>query len=230
MKPLHVTILLAVIAVLGILFVTGYFDKKQAVQQLTTGIKRKDDTTTHWRDLYNTEHASNISLQQDLQTTRIIHEKELKEAAVRLNVKDKQIQNLNQFVATLQASFTAPVDTTRRGDTTASTIHVDPFSVFNTFTIGDKQTVNYKITVPIRLTQYWKRPHSFLGIRYGDPVNYIDGYSTNKNVRIDSLSNVRILAKPPGRWGVGPYFGYGTNGTGFTWNAGFSIHYSLIRW
>lgn len=230
MKTIYWIIATIILVIMAVLFMNGCFDKKQVIKKLTNGIQHKDDTTTHWRDLYNTEHATNVSLQEDLQTTRILHKKELSEAATRLNVKDKQIENLNRFVATLQGSFTAPVDTTRRGDTTASTFHIDPFSTFNTFTIGNRETVNYKVRVPIHLTQYWKRPHSFLGIKYGDPVNFIDGYSTNKNVTLDSISNVRILTKPPGRWGAGPFLGFGTTGERFTWAFGLSVHYSLIRW
>jgi hypothetical protein len=230
MKPVHKVIIAGIMISIAILFINGYFDGKNKLKELKSGIKNEGDTTTHWHDLYNTEHATNVSLHEDLQTAKVLHEKELSEAATRLGLKDRQIQNLNKFVATLQGSFTATIDTKRRGDTTASTVHIDPFSTFSTFTIGDRETVNYKIRVPIHLTQYWKRPHSFIGVRYGVPINYIDGYSTNKNVTIDSMTNVRILAKVPGRWGAGPYIGLGTTGVGFTWSVGVSVHYSIIRW
>lgn len=222
--------ILLIVGLIATFFVIGFEQMEKERKQITTGITHAEDTTTHWRDDFNQEHAKNISFQQNLDVVKLLHQDELQKAADLLKVKQKQIENLNRVVATLKGSFTAQVDTTRRGDTTASTIHTDSFSTFTTTTVGDQEAVTYKIRVPIHLTQYWERPHSFLGIKFGDPVHYIDGWSDNTNVTLDSLSNVKILTKPPGRWGAGPVVGFMTTGGRFSWSVGVGIHYSLIRW
>lgn len=228
-KLVIIPVLLIVALILAFIFTKLDQGLKES-GQIKNEITHFKDTTTHWRDDFNREHAMNISFQQDLAVVKLLHDDELNKASDMLKVKQKQIENLNKVIATIHGSYIVKVDTVRRGDTIYSTVYKDSFSTFQTATIGDQEAVTYNVQVPIHLTQYWKRPHSFLGIKFGDPVHYIDGWSDNKNVTLDSLSNVRILTKPAGRWCAGPVVGLMTTGGRLAWSMGIGITYSLIRW
>lgn len=189
------------------------------------------DTGKRWYDAYQNEHYKVIALEQSGEAFKILHRKELAEAAKTLKIKESQIDGLQKMIASIQGSFTEPVDNTQRGDTTASSFHIDPWSFFRSYTIGDKQTTHYSIKVPIKLVSYTERKHKFLGIPYGKIERFVDVSSENKNVRLDSVTSHRVLVKERRKpWSFGPAFGGGYNGREFSWWLGGSVQYGFIRW
>lgn len=191
------------------------------------------DTGKRWYDAYENEHVKVKALEQSQAAFNILYKKEKAESAKLLGIKEKQIEGLQMMVATLQGSLNAPVDNTVRGDTTSSAVFVDPWSIFKTFTVGDKQTLNYNIRVPIKFIPYWERKYKFLGVPFGKVEHFIDASTTNKNVRLDSVKAVSVFAKEPQRrWGGGLAggYGYGINTRQFDWWFGVTINYDFIRW
>jgi hypothetical protein len=229
-KKLLITPFLLIASLIATFSILGIQQIKRRQKEISFDVKNQKDTTTHWRDDFNNEHARNIALQESIQTMKALHGEELSHAAQLLKVKQKQIEGLQKIVATVHGSFTEQVDTTRRGDTTATISHNDEFSTFTTATVDNMESINYKIRVPIVLAPYWQRKHKFCGIRYGKIEHFIDGYSTNPNVTIDSLSDIRIIQKNPGRFGIGPYVGMEFDGSKFRPSVGFSVHYDIVRW
>lgn len=210
----------------------GYIHFGEIVSQAKQAVIYKGDTTTHWRDEYNREHAKNKVLQQSFESAQITHKKEIHAAAVLAGVKDKQIEGLMDYVVTLHGQLVGNVDTTQRGDTTSSFHVSDEFSDIFGFALNDtQQVVNYNMVAPVSWSAYWQRRNVFLGIRYGNIEHFIDGYSTNPNVRLDSISNVQILTRGPGRWGAGIQCGYGTmDSRNFGPYVGIGVTYNFIRW
>lgn len=229
-KNLIAVPVILIVALVATFVVIGVQEMRKQRQQVFHEVKHENDTTTHWRDKYNTEHANNIALQENLHTAQALHEQALAEVADRLQIRQKQVEGLQKMVATAKGRIVTIVDSSRRGDTTASFIAQDPFTTISGATVGNHEEVAYSVRVPIVLTPYWKRPYKFLGLEFGRIEHYIDGYSTNPSVVLDSLQDIRILSKQPGRWGAGPFVGLMYNGNNFAPVLGLGITYTLIRW
>ncbi len=235
MKAKFIGILLFVSACTSLWFLRGYIHFGKVQKEIKHDIVYSNSNTEHWIGEYNREHAKASALEEDRATANALHSKEIHQAALDIGQKDKQIEGLQRLVAKLKGSFTEPVDTTKRGDTTSSFVHTDSFSKFNGVIVNNKETITYDINVPVVLNPYWKRAHHFLGIQYGNIEHYIDGHSDNPNVHLDSLSDIRILQKRPGRFGIGPYLGIPVNENIFKENVfknvsiGVALTYSLIR-
>lgn len=51
----------------------------------------------------------------------------------------------------------------------------------------------------------------------------------NPNVRITGMQGVKVGSSAPGRFAIGPYIGFGYDGSGWKPSIGVSLQYSLIR-
>lgn len=227
MKVVISVLFIAICATLWIF--RGYVHFGQQLQLIKHDVVYKEDTASHWRDEYNREHAKNISLVEDRSTAEILHSKEISQAASAVHAKDKQIEGLQRLLTDVKGQFTADIDTVRHGEITKQFNYADSFSKFSGKEVANKEIMQYDIRVPVILNAYWKRPHEIIGIGFGKREHYIDGYSTNPNVHIDSLSNIRILQKEPGRFGIGPYAGIATDGLSIRPSVGIALTFSLIR-
>lgn len=188
------------------------------LQQVTANSKQANDSVfSYWVDRFNTEHASKVVIQGDLNTVKITEGKELDEASQRLQIKDRQIEGMQRAVASVKGKFTTKVV----HDSNLIFVAYRDSNFTETATVtGDNVAVDYTVKVPIYLTQYWKRPW-FLGKK----VHYVDGYSGNPNAHITNLQSVKIT-KDPGRFGIGPFIGISSD---LKPAIGISLHYSLIR-
>lgn len=214
----------------SLLFAKGYISIHANNRIIKQDVKVSVDTTSHWIDVYNEEHAKNIALQEDAKTANELHGAEIKKAANDIRVRDKQIEHLQQIVVQYKGGFISQIDTSNiKGDTSGRFDHKDQYSSFSGVVVGSKAAVKYSITIPVELTAYWKRSHTFLGIGYGRIEHYIDGHSANPNAHLDSLQDVRILQKQPSRFGIGPYVGVSLTDNYFKPSVGIALTYSLIR-
>ena len=190
--------------------------EKNALQVSSFNAKHANDSVKYWIDKSGIEHAQALEMEGKYDELANSYAGDMDAAAGRLQIKDRQIDGLQNAIANVKGGFSVKVI----HDTTAETFYYRDSSMQETATITDDTAhVSYDVTVPVHLTQYWHRTWLF-----GKKTHYVDGYSENPDVHITNLQSVRIL-KEPGRWGLGPYIGVSLNGP----SLGIALTYSLIR-
>jgi hypothetical protein len=178
-----------------------------------------NDSVRYYRDRYNSEHAVRLSVEGSLADVKAVYGSKLDSAARRDAVKTKQFEDLIRLDAEYSAHYVARVDTVH--DTLTFT-HDVPYEHEVVVIAGDSAHVSRRDTVPIDIDCYWQRKRLF-----GKIQHFVNAYSLDSSVRIGGVSSVRIISKEPGRWGLGPYVGYGI-GQGLS--IGVSVHYDVLRW
>lgn len=224
MKKL-ITIGCVALFALGIcLMVRGYIGSRRIINQITNNNKHQSDTVTEadtWHDRWKTEHAEKVAIQGTLKSLEITDAAQLDVATQRVQIQRRQIEGLQKVVVDLKGKFTSEIIR----DSTGTHIKYKDSTISAIATVvGDSVDVEYSVTAPIFLTQYWKRKWLL-----SKKTHYVDGYSTNPNVHITNLQSIRINSVEPGRFGVGPYLGIGYDGVSFKPSLGICISYSLFR-
>lgn len=192
------------ILIVALIFLTGgaMIVKKCGAQkekkQVTQIAQIKKDSTEHYRDLWNTEHAKRLVIQGDAKTLNVFYADKFDSICKRLRIKEKQLKDISEVVAQSKGTFVTPLQsyTVTPTDTptglpigwTGKTFNwQDSFLHETGFIDSSNIYVTYSMNLPITITNYWKR-RWFLGKkRY-----YIDGYSDNPNVTIQGLTGIKI--------------------------------------
>ncbi len=94
---------------------------------------------------------------------------------------------------------------------------------------GPNSFADYTYTDSLITAAYWKRKPFLKGGIWGKKDLRLDAYSLNPNTKIKHVDALKVKGKPPGRFGVGPYLGYGYNGYIWCPSVGVSIQYNLFR-
>jgi hypothetical protein len=221
MRQNILSILFAATVIVAVFAIRGCVTAHKAIDQaMANGAHQSDTVAQHWYDRWKTEHSEKVAIQGTLQAVELTNMAQLDEATKRVQIQRRQIEGLQKVVATVKGRFTTTV--IRDTDRVYIAYQDSTISAMATLT-GDSVNVDYDVTVPIYLTQYWRRKWLF-----GRKTHYVDGYSSNPNAHITNLQSVRINAKEPGRFGVGPYVGVNYD-RGFKPSIGICLTYSLIR-
>lgn len=215
-----ISITLIIAAFLAAFFIRGAIAHRQQLKAIAQSVEGYDSKISYWKDSYNVEHAKNIAVQADEESISTLYVHKMDSLSERLRIARKNIEAFQNVTAQATGGYTAKVI----HDTLQLTFHhTDSFFTEKVVIRGDSARVDWSISMPINLTQYWRRSW-FLGRK----THYIDGYSDMPNVHITNLKSVRINAKEPRRWGIGPQVGI-TYDNGLRPTFGLSLSYQLIR-
>ena len=153
------------------------------------------DSTSYYRDLYNTEHATAEVASGDLQAVRIIYARQIDSVCKMARIARKQLIAMENVTANISGQ----VITNVVRDTVHDTINGHGFKrIEQRFDYQDAYLqlkglidteihITYMMEVPISINTYWKR-RWFLGKKH----YRIDGYSTNNNVHLIGLTKIQI--------------------------------------
>lgn len=89
---------------------------------------------------------------------------------------------------------------------------------------GQENTISYQVYDSLAVVVYEKG-----GGLFKTATPYINVYSLNPNVTVKGLSGYQLPVNKPGRFGIGPYIGYGYSFGHWAPNCGISLSYQLIR-
>ncbi len=174
-------------------------------------IRIESDSLYYYKDRFNNENAQKEQIQGTIDELRITNKKQIDDLKNRLGVKDRQIQSLNETIFYESTKIVSPLkfhDTiiipttkTEKGQVLVGTTFGYKDSCIKVLGLLTKDSVKlwYDSKVTVDFDMYWKRPHKILGIAYGKPVHYIDGYSPNKNVHIVGLNSIYVKPKTPSK-------------------------------
>jgi hypothetical protein len=217
-------ILFAGLALVTMLWIGQKQCTERTVLKKVSGILYPEDTVKYWKDMYGQEHVKALQADMNLEEFMALYPDSLSRVSKLLGVKQKQIEELQQIIAESDNHFTAPVKIDSNG-VQRFDFHSD-FTRFSAEILNGKAIVFDTTIVPIETVSYWQRKHVFLGIRYGEVLQYLDVKSDNPNVRLTTAQSIRIKVKKPGRIGIGPYVGIDVMGRA---SIGIGVNYSLIR-
>ena len=209
--------------VIGIVRIIWYYRNK-AITATHTVRFALHDTVTHIVDKAGREHGEKPVSEADIATLHEVYGKMLDSVALSIGALKKNIQYLTA-VSTYTAGTVAPiVETVYVSGKKALSLHYKDEWISLEGTLTDTPSIDYKVYDSIIATTYSKRTGLFKG-----KETFINIYSLNPHTRINQITGMRVQHSTPGRFGIGPYVGYGYNG--YTWSPsiGISAHYSIIR-
>lgn len=199
MKALYsLLVLVAIIA--GTLYFKGCFAKKEKVPAVQY-VNPLTDTVRHYKDLYGTEHAQ---IQAELNNHAAIdatHRQMIDSLLKRIHLKDKQLQDMSEVVASASGSFQAPLQSVIIHDTingqpedvkAKSFTWSDEYMHESGIVYPDRIDVSYAMQLSFTTTSYWKRKHHLLNIGWGKKIYYLDASCPNPNVSITGLRAIKI--------------------------------------
>jgi len=196
--------------------------KENAVLKDVVAIK--EDSTSYWKDKFNTEHAEKLSADASLSTIQAIYGQLLDSITSRLDAKASDVQAVTAANTVASGTIIPKVDTVSYPDSTKDyRFRYNDRWLDLDGVIGKQSQINYRLTDSIIFTSYRKKT-GFLRKQ-----TYIDGYSLNPNARVTGITGIRVSNTRDHRFGAGPYIGFGWNGSKWSPSAGISVHYSLIK-
>lgn len=183
-----------------------------------------NDSTSYFRDLFYTEHATRQVVEADLLSIKAHYSATMDSIKKRTGIKEKDILAVTAVSTATSGKITPVVDTLRSLDsTTGYRLSYQDDWLKLQGEIGKTPTISYLLKDSLIFTTYQKRIGLFR------KATYLDGYSLNPAVHISGVTAIQISSEKPKRAGIGPYLGYGWNGSQWEPSAGISIHYSLIK-
>jgi hypothetical protein len=200
------------------------FQKEKENANLKTVVEIKQDSTKHWKDLYNTEHAEKQLADANYSSLRVVYGELLDSVSNRLNSKPNDVQAVTTAGTIATGSIRPTIDTVLLSDSTAGYRfnYKDKWLSLDGI-ISKEPVINYMFSDSVVFTSY-RRKTGFLR-----KDTYIDGYSLNPNVRITGITGIRVSNPRKDRFSVGPYIGYGWNGSTWSPSIGISLQYSVIK-
>lgn len=225
-------IIIAILLLIAVLLYHNNRVLKQANKSYTSTISHINDTATKYRDQYDIEHAEKIMIQGDYQSLKDLYKDDIDDLTKRLKIKPKVIDQFIK-VGTEVAQTLEPkiiyVDTTKSKEyPTYNFEYLDKYLTLNGSINKDSSKIFYTSTDSLGLTVY-TRKSGFLKTKKD---TYIDVFSYNPNVKIKSITSVKLDTKyKSSRIGIGPYVGlnYNISNNKISPSLGIGIHYSLIR-
>lgn len=190
---------------------------------LQNAVLIKEDSTSFWKDSLGRVHAQKRQLEGNINSLRTLYKAQLDSIARTLKIKENDIQGVTMLKTTGSGSLTPKIDTL-----TVDSSFQYKFSYSDKWLtldgiISSKPLLRYSYSDSLIITTYSKR----LGLFRRQ--TYLDAYSLNPNLHIANVTGIKVTPLPSGRFGFGPYFGYGFNGHELGFTFGLSVHYSLIR-
>lgn len=200
------------------------FHQKKENAILKDVVEIKQDSTSYWKDRFNTEHGEKLSADASLSTLRSVYNQLLDSVSNRLDVKDNSIQSVTAASTSGSGKIVPKLDTIHSPDSTLQYRfrYKDRWLDLDGI-VGKDPSISYQFRDSIVFTTYKKK----VGLLKRQ--TYIDGYSLNPNVRVTGITGIRVSNIKERRFGLGPYLGYGWNGAKWSPSAGISIHYSLLK-
>ena len=181
------------------------------------------DSTSYYRDLYYTEHATREVVEADLASVHSHYGAQLDSIEKRTGVKGKNIKSVTAVSSAVSGSIKPSVDTLSLDSTVTYRLSYQDGWLKLQGEISRTPTISYLVKDSLIFTTYQKRAGLFR------KDTYLDGYSLNPAVHIAGITAIRIASEKPQRVGIGPYLGYGWNGIKWAPSAGIAIHYSLVK-
>jgi hypothetical protein len=206
---------LIVTAVAGLLFLVLYriFHKDNTVSTNNVAkiIKLQNDTTSHYRDKDDFEHATRIVVTDPNRSLVIaMYEDSLKKLAEKLGIAQSQITQFGQITTELKGSVRPVVVYVDSSKKRLNISWKDPYlSLFGTVSAEDAGSfINYSSRDTLDYIFHNKRQNIFQKL-FNTPDQTFDVASRNKRVFIPNISSVIIPPAPDSHIKIGMYAGYG---------------------
>lgn len=183
------------------------------------------DSTAHYRDLYNREHATRMLIEADRASIELLYGRQLDSIAKAIGTPKKNIQAVTGLGTQTAASIVAMVKDTVYLDTNKTTheIRYSDKWLWMQGKIGTQALINYIIYDSLIITTHSKRKNLF-----APKEIFIDAYSLNPHTRINSITGFRVATYSPKRLGIGLHVGYGYNGVQWAPNISIGLNYSIF--
>ncbi|XZF16126.1 DUF6808 domain-containing protein [Chitinophagaceae bacterium MMS25-I14] len=182
-----------------------------------------DDSLYYYRDRYAREHAERLSLSEGMEQAGKQQQELLDSISRTLNTSKKSIVNAAAVSVQSQQAVLLKTDTFFvSGSKEIHFSYKDKWINMNGL-LSDTPQLHYETFDSLVVTTYKKKTGRM------KHEMFINAWSLNPHSRITGLTDYRIPQEKPLRWSVGPYVGYGFDGTHWQPSVGISIQYGLIR-
>lgn len=189
--------------------------ERKTVNEMGAIKDHMNDTVTHYRDMYNQEHAQRELIQGNAEEIKIFYKKHEDSICKLLHLRNAQLKDMTEVVSHVSGTFSTktqmvgeqdgpgegaqdddlvqgmngkiPDDSTGANWKGFVFTYKDDFISEQGFVDSMRTVVYYDIYVPVGITSYWKRKWLLGKKRY-----FIDGYSANPNVHITGLEGISI--------------------------------------
>ncbi|MEX6691264.1 hypothetical protein QTN47_27390 [Danxiaibacter flavus] len=218
-------IIVALLIIIAVFALQTCFRKEKQVTDLKQVVSAKQDTLKHYKDEAGHEHGQKVLAEADMSLLKVEYQKQIDSVTELLKIKESQLAFYTGFSTESSGSIKPRVDTVFMPDSTRE-FNIDFSDRWMSLNgrIGKSSNINYRITDSLTVTVYSKKKNFLSSL-----TTYIDVFSMNPNVKVTGLTGFKIPVKKPGRFGIGPYFGYGYSDGKWSPSAGVAIQYSLIR-
>lgn len=216
-------IIVSLLVIIAVMAVRSCMRKDKEVSSYETIQDIKTDSTTYWKDAAGREHAQRQLAEGTITAVRAAYRSEVDSLKSILKMRDKDLQGFIAAGVQTTGTIVPKIDTVyQTTDTTYRLKYNDQWLTLQG-EIGYQSNIQYQVRDSIIFTTYQKKTGLFRR------ETYVDGFSMNPVARITGITAVRIAAPSAKRFGIGPYVGYGWDGTRWAPAAGVSVHYSLIK-
>jgi hypothetical protein len=197
--------------------------KKQQVIALP--IQNPNDSTSHYRDLYNRDHAEHQQAIADIKTLKAYYPHIIDSVCKSLDIKSNALQSLAAIGMHSDNTVQILIDTVYVDSSHKQALRLKYDDRWITLrgTISDNPEIHYTTYDSLIITSYRKKTGWF------KHAVYVDAYSLNPHSRIDGVTGIKVDQVIDKRFGIGPYIGYGYDGQRFRPSIGLSVNYSLIK-
>ena len=228
-----------IMIVIAGLFVFGLFfkfwlDEKQVASDVVTGAVAPAKPVFHWVDIDGKDHATQEEAAISSAAARMLHRDQMDSIARMHNIKPRDIISYRDIYINDTGLVNALIDSLNRlkgkgivvagktVDTVERSFEYADNYIWMRGLVGKKIVqVSYDLDDTLNLVTYSKKKW-FLGRKR----LYFDASLQNPNAYIRGMQGVKIAERLPGRFGIGPYIGIGTNGRP---SAGLALTFSIIR-
>jgi hypothetical protein len=229
MKINVLTIILGVVAIICIIVQVKSYKQSSYYSGI---ISAKEDSLKIWQDEAGRWRAEATTAQVSKKDLMVFFCAEKKQIQEDFNIKLKNVTgylraNMETIgeVSVKADSGTQIVVCNSNGSDTAQFHYSDTWTNFDAKLFKNQLIIPYKTRDSIAFISSIKHL-GFLGL--GGTKAMLDGISYNPNSKISGITNIEVKV-PAERVGIGPYLGYGFNGSKWSLSAGIAIHYSLVK-
>lgn len=206
MKSIYLYITIIALSAIALIAIRSCHNQQQIVSTVKAA---KNDTATYYRDKYQQEHAQVAILNDSYESARLRFGDEIDSMAALLKVKPNKITEIRYI----------GLETSVNVDSLCAAIKADTVLKYNLDTIQVPHYLNLSTT--LSLTKYKKRSGFFRN------TYMLDIHADNPAFHITNTKGFEINEKVK-HWHVGPYIGYGIQGSKLGISAGISLSYSII--
>lgn len=202
-----------VVILFAIIATRSCIKHKEQVATITNIGAQVKDATRHYTDTYGTDHGQKDVQQGNIDALRVFYADKIDSLCKRLNIKQKQLQDMADVIAESNGHGETSVRVIRITDTIPGLpagfqgkgfTYTDTGVVISGYIQEDstiypdslKAICIYSVSLPISTTIYWRRKHSFLKLfRWGKKKYTVDAFSENRNVTIKSITAIKVEKK-----------------------------------